>query len=346
MYELTPAQKELGEDVQDALQIAHTLIDMGVPLFSAPPRTGSPGEFHYPDAWQTYRPNHVQVNRWKPGWCLAMVTGVVFDVMDIDPRNGGAESMTELAVALGWDDGPGGATVYGQAATPSAGEHLLIGRTYLAKTTKAGKGIDLQCGDRHGNGRGFVFIAPTVRPSKYGEHKGEDVAYRWRMAPGRYRIPGQEPDPGLSALVAHVQALQAPRRPTGILGMPSSGVTDDDDPFDGGVEAWTPESANRVISGQIEAVARATAGAINSTLGGAARLLGRFVGGGYLAEDDAAEMLLTALANGGVHSDSWNAANGLKWTAASVVATGLATGALEAWKVSIGIPGAVQGAEP
>jgi bifunctional DNA primase/polymerase-like protein len=332
MYELTPAQQSLSEDVQDALQVAHRMINMGVPLFSAPPRTGSPGDFIYPDAWQTYRPNHVQVNRWKPGWCLAMVTGVIFDVLDIDPRNGGAESFADLAELMGWDYDGSGPTVYGTALTPSAGEHLLMGRTYLAKTTKAGKGLDLQCGDRHGEGRGFVYIAPTVRPSKYGEHKGEMVAYRWRMAPTSKPDQAAERDEGLLALVAHVQTLQAPRRPVVVQG--SAAVVDDDDPFDGGVEAWTPESAERVISGQLQAVREAKAGTINGTLGGAARLLGRFVGGGFLAEDYAAGILLDALEDGGVHSDSWNVANGLKWTAASVIATGLAKGATETWTVS------------
>lgn len=331
MYELTPAQQTLPEDVQDALQVAHGMIDMGVPLFSAPPRTGSPGDFIYPDAWQTFRPNHVQVNRWKPGWCLAMVTGVIFDVLDVDPRNGGSQSITELAESLAWDGG-NGPTGYGIASTPSAGEHHLLGRTYLAKTTKAGKGLDLQAGAKNGEGRGFVYIAPTVRPSKYGEHKGEMVAYRW-ISPPSLKNGGMslDTDPGLAALVAHVQTLQAPRRPVVVQG--SAAQFDDDDPFDGGVEAWTPESANRVISGQLQAVQNAKAGTVNGVLGGAARLLGRFVGGGYVTEDYAADILLDALAEGGVHSDSWNAANGLKWTATSVIATGLAKGATEAWAV-------------
>lgn len=328
MYELTPAQKMLDQETQDALQVAHSLVDMGVPLFVAAPRSDSPGEFLYPNSWQTWRPRHDVVDRWKPGMALAMVCGVVFDVLDIDPRNGGRDGIVDLATALRWDAGFG-PREYGMAHTPSDGEHHLIGLTGLAKC-KPAQGVDLQAGDRHGEGRGFVFIAPTVRPSKYGPCQGEPVAYRWGQVPS---APSAAIDDGLAALVEHINAGKPARRPV-VTGTSRILDVDDDDPFDGGVEAWTPEQADRVIAGQVEAVALAKEGEINNALGGAARLLGRFVAGGYLTEDDAAEMLLDALDRGGVHSDSWNAAHGKKWTGVSVVAEGLARGQMEPWVVA------------
>jgi hypothetical protein len=315
----------------EALQIARDLIDMGVPVFSAYPNHSDNGpEFLYPDAWQTFRPNQRQVDTWRPGMALAMVTGVVFDVLDIDPRNGGEASLETLADALGWDTEGTGPTVYGQAATPSAGEHVLFGRTLLAKTTKLGKGLDLQSGDRYGQGRGFVFIAPTVRRSKYGPRAGEDVAYRWLQAPTR---PGTHVDEGLARLREHIVALGPARaKPTKTVGITRAQPDEDTDAFDYPAD-WTPAEADRVIREQCEAVVGAREGEINGVLGGAARVLGRFVAGGYLSEGVAGGWLVDSLTEGGVHSDSWNLANRKGWTAATVIAAGLANGAEEPWTV-------------
>jgi hypothetical protein len=314
----------------EALQIARDLIDMGVPVFSAYPNHGAGPEFIYPDAWPTFKPNQRQVDLWRPGMALAMVTGVVFDVLDIDPRNGGEASLTALAETLGWDDGHGPA-MYGQAATPSAGEHLLMGRTFLAKTTKLGKGLDLQSGDQYGQGRGFVFIAPTVRVSKYGPRQGEPVEYRWTSAPSR---PGTHVDAGLERLREHIVALKPAVVSRGVSTQVdiSREDTSDTDAFDYPAE-WTVDEANRVIDEQTRAVMAAGNGEVNSTLGGAARVLGRFVAGGYLAEDTAVARLTEALELGGVHSDRWNVANRKGWTAATVIAAGLANGAQEPWTV-------------
>jgi hypothetical protein len=316
-------------DQREALDVAHRLVDMGVPLFVAKPNSLAPGEFHYPSAWQTWRPRHDVVDRWRPGDALCMVTGVVFDVIDIDPRNGGTKGFADLAKTLNWDV-QGGPEPYGQAATPSEGEHILIGRTFLTKGQPA-RGVDLQAGDEHGEGRGFVFIAPTVRPSKWGARKGEPVAYRWTAAPDR--APDSAVDIGLAYFRDHILAAKpltrAARAPAGAADV------DDDDPFDGGVSAWTEESADRVIQGQLQAVMEAREGTVNSTLGGAARMLGRFVGGGYLAREKAEWLLLNAIGHNPVHSDEWNMRHGRKWTAASVIATGMAKGEMEPFEVVV-----------
>lgn len=296
---------------------------MGVPIFSAPPHSSN--EFALPDSWQTYRPNHVQVERWRPGWALAMVTGVIFDVLDVDPRNGGDDGWGDL---LGADAVP---FVYGLAKTPSDGEHRLIARTRLAKTSKAARGVDLQAGDDRGEGRGFVYLAPTVRVSKFGPNKGQAVAYRWVSPPTPIDVGASE-DPAMDNLRAVVESNRGRRRPATTLG--TKPAPDDDlAAFADMAEDWTTESANRVIQEQLEAVERARAGDINNTLGGAARVLGRFVAGGFLDEELATGWLLQALERGGAHSDSWNVANGKGWTAATVIGAGLANGAEEHWTV-------------
>jgi hypothetical protein len=320
---------ELSPEQEAALAAAHDLIDWGVPLFTAFKNHGPGGEFILPSAWPDFRPNHRQVEIWRPGHALCMVTGVVFDVIDIDPRNGGQESARELATALGWDV-EGGPRIYGVAFTPSEGEHHLIGRTGLRKG-KPAKGVDLQAGDDHGEGRGFVYIAPTVRVSKYGMRQGQEVAYRWRERP---QPPQPGFDPGLTRFRDYVVDLKPARNTSRDSSNSNKASRSEDDlAFGDFASDWTATEADKLISQQLDLVQAAKDGEINSTLGGAARVLGRFVAGGYRTEDEAVHLLMSALKAGGVHSDAWNAAHGKDWTAATVIAAGLANGADEPWTV-------------
>lgn len=306
------------------------MADLGVPIFSAVRNHSAGPEFLYPNGWQTIRAgvsSHNWIERWRPGMALCMVTGVVFDVLDVDPRNGGEAGIKALAKALDWDS-IGGPLMYGQASTPSAGEHNLIGRTFLAKG-KPAKGVDLQAGDSHGEGRGFMFIAPTERVSKFGPNAGEMVAYQWTDAP--IMAPAAEPpDRGLALLREYILTSK-PTRKASVAGQePPADEADFWDTPDGG---WTTAEANRVIDAQSRAVMDAREGEINSKLGGAARVLGRFVASGYLSEDAAMSRLTEALSIGGVHSDKWNLANRKAWTANTVILAGLANGAAEPWTV-------------
>jgi len=300
----------MSESQIEGLRIAHLLVDLGCPVFPAAPDSLRPGEFLYPSAWQTWKPNHSAVDRWRPGWALAMVTGVVFDVLDIDPRNGGDEGFAELLAAGAWPES------YGNADTPSNGSHHLIARTNLAKG-KPAKGVDLQAGDDRGEGRGFIFIAPTVRVSRFGPNQGQPVEYRWAKVPEV--APHAQGSPERRALIDLATASKRPTPTARPLNAPESDVWDEAEDMD----ALTAE---RTVQGQLEAVRQAKAGEINGVLGGAARVLGRFVAGGWLDEEGAAADLLAALEDGGVHSDAWNRSNGLGWTAASVIQTGLDRG--------------------
>ena len=316
MPDFTPSQAE-------GLRTAHMLVDMGVPVFSAPPNSSAPGTFIYPSEWQHFKPNHVQVERWRPGWALAMVTGVVFDVIDVDPRDGGDLESLTMTGAL--------PKIYGEAFTPSLGTHHLIGRTHLPKC-KPAPGIDLQAGADDGTGRGFIFIAPTVRVSRFGPRKGEPVEYQWKILPSLKDV--QYDDPGLAALI-DLCKTQRPARGNYGPGQPRVPADlNGDDWFTDAGSIWTMDEAMRVIEGQLEAVQKARAGQVNNALGGAARVLGRFVAGGdWLREDLAAGWLMDALKIGGVHSDGWNVANGKSWTAATCIGAGLARGAEEPWTV-------------
>jgi len=332
---------DLSHEQERALKIAAGLALAGAPIFSAYRNSSEPGEFLYPSGWQDIRGGEQSlnwINRWRPGMALCMVTGVLLDVLDVDPRNGGLDGYRELVDADAWPPS------IGQTRTPSAGNHHLIPRTHLAKG-KPAQGIDLQAGADDGSGRGFVFLPPTVRPSKYGEHLGQDRAYEWEIEPD----VSSDVMELAAAAPAHRQLIivstraRAPKR----VVRPPTDDRDDSDAFYDDAEAgiWSAAEADRIITGQLAAVAAAREGEINSALGGAARVLGRFVAGGWLAEDRAAEMLLDALEAGGVHSDRWNREHGKSWTAATCIGAGLARGAEEPWTVvSESAPAPVAGA--
>lgn len=96
---------------------------------------------------------------WKEGEALAAVTGVVYDVLDIDPRNGGRESLTVLSSELG-DSGP---DIYWKIRTPRGGLHLYVAPLGIGSHNGFLPGLDLKGGRDDGSSRGFVFLPPTVR---------------------------------------------------------------------------------------------------------------------------------------------------------------------------------------
>jgi hypothetical protein len=146
-----------------------------MPIFTAHRVINNPDNelgFYLPNGWQRTRPNAHVIDYWKPGMALCAVGGVIGDWSDIDPRNGGDLPADRLKLEGKYPKS------YGQARTPSGGTHDLIAPLRIRKAKR--EGIDYQGGDENGQGRGFVFIAPTVRASKI---TGELLPYRWELAP-------------------------------------------------------------------------------------------------------------------------------------------------------------------
>lgn len=189
-----------------ALAVADSLVEMGVPVFAC--RLTGNGDPIPPDKWQQIKPSHEAVARWRPGMALCAVTGIKFDVLDVDPRNGGALSVRRLNNALG-EDGP---DEWWRVRTPSGGLHIWI--TPLGIGSRPGflPGIDLKGGAPDGSSRGFVFIPPTVRPSKSpGPTFGDMFPYTALSEPSRADGPPCE------ALISFVNATvrEAVRGPNG-----------------------------------------------------------------------------------------------------------------------------------
>lgn len=160
----------ISYDTGSALTHARKLAELGVPVFAGRlDREGNPdGRDPRWKNWQNTRPNSRPIDRWATGEALGAVTGVRFDVIDVDPRNGGMDSLRKMAADLG-DDGP---DEYWRVATASGGRHIWIAPLGLGGHNSFMPGLDLKAAG------GFVFIPPTVRPSKDPRNLGELVAYR------------------------------------------------------------------------------------------------------------------------------------------------------------------------
>jgi hypothetical protein len=196
-------------DVVRALEIARSLTDAGIPVFAAQPCPSGPFgeidakgdrvahchrpghgtggvEYDLPAGWQKTTPatSKVWIDAWRPGWALAAVGGWAADFLDEDPRNGGEASVAELKDAGHWP------TVFGVQETKSGGYHSVISPLRERKITGLLPGLDYQGGAADGQGRGFVWIAPTVGRSKDAAH----VDPRTGLAVVRPYVWLQEPD--------------------------------------------------------------------------------------------------------------------------------------------------------
>lgn len=177
---------DITPEQQEALDVAARMIDAGIPVFAAPPcpaahggncdRPGHTGkeEYDLPGKWQLTVPSKVNLEKWRQGWALGAVGGHRADFLDEDPRNGGADSIEELMRAGHMP------RVFGVQSTPSGGQHYMISPLGERETNGFLPGLDYQGGTPDGQGRAFVWIAPTTRRSKV---TGVVSPYRWEQLP-------------------------------------------------------------------------------------------------------------------------------------------------------------------
>lgn len=283
-----------------ALDIARDLARIGVPVFVAEPcsgpdcttecqeKTQSKGVkvgYHLPTRWQQTRPDPRAVDRWRPGWALCAVGGVICDFLDTDPRNGGKESREALQATGQWPRS------YGMAATPSGGVHEIIVPLGVGKGEPV-RGVDLQGGappDAQGRThQGFVFLAPMIRASKTD---GRPRSYRWLIEPDLEALLAAR---GTDRSGAHLASLitRKPAAPKHVLHRPAEIFCD-----------FWPAQADKVIA---DCLAEVTEGAESDWAGfretlclRSAYTLGGLVGGGYLTAGDAAARLTAAIEEAG-----------------------------------------------
>ena len=154
---------------EQALGIARMLVKAGVPMFLAREDSQSPNGYKLPFGWETNEPDVSVVDAWQPGYALCAVTGRTFDLIDVDTYAGGDERSIPMPKA------------YLMAETASGGRHYFVKTLGVGSLDgKVAPGIDVKSGTLEGSGRGFAFIAPTVRRSKVD---GVPREYRWVVGP-------------------------------------------------------------------------------------------------------------------------------------------------------------------
>lgn len=150
---------------EQALGIARMLVKAGVPVFVAHPDSSSSSGWSLPFGWESTEPDTAAVEAWRPGMALCAVTGRTFDLVDVDTYAGGDERAIPMPKA------------YLLAETASGGRHYFVKTLGVGSLDgKVAPGIDIKSGTAEGTGRGFAFIAPTVRRSKVD---GVPREYRW-----------------------------------------------------------------------------------------------------------------------------------------------------------------------
>jgi hypothetical protein len=189
--------------VANDLGIARGLAAAGVPVFVAYPdpdgkaKSGRATGYILRDGWETYAANPAYVDAWKPGLALCAVMGQGIDLVDIDPRNGGDPAALNGIMPR----------ILGAAASPSGGYHLFVASMGVGSRDSVLPGIDVKAGGPDGRGRGFAFIAPTVRKSKT---TGELAAYRWLTPPDLSRLDGDTSGAQLAELVRQARGSRKP----------------------------------------------------------------------------------------------------------------------------------------
>ncbi len=186
----------------DPLSGARQLLALGVPVGVAPPCPSCAGRgcrdcaagYRMPYGWQNTPADPGLLDAWTPGSAVFAVMGHGLDCVDLDiPKMFGPLDLAEFPAPVA------------VAATKSGGLHLFVRSLGVRSRDGFAPGIDLKAGDPDGQGRGFVFLAPTVGVSKV---TGLPAAYAWQTPPPPAIGPDPHPDAS-ERLRARIAALRA-----------------------------------------------------------------------------------------------------------------------------------------
>lgn len=231
------------------------------------------------------------VIEWWTRWPCANIgvaTGHGFDVLDVDPKNGGDESLAALVA----QHGPLPATV--EASTGGGGRHVLFRPDARVRCSagRLGHGLDVR-----GRG-GYVVAPPSVHPS--------GRRYRWVVRD----VPLAPWPPWLLARIVWQKPLR------------SEPAVATSTHIDGGGSPY----GLAVLRSAVAAIqAAATTGAHrHETLRARARVVAGFVAGGELDEDLARDCLLQAWVGAGLAGRAAEAVRTIDWAFSQGMADPLA----------------------
>lgn len=196
----------LTDQQRQDLEVARGLVRAGVPIFLGRADPSRPTGYAEALGWQRSVPDESVVDAWVPGMALCAVMGHVLDLIDVDPRSGGRLDQVDPPVNTD--------SILFSAVTPSGGTHLFVAPLRVESRDGAYPGIDVKSGTEDGAGRGYAFIAPTVRASKVD---GTEHAYRWVHSSTEQRVrdvqayAGPRLSGGLAAIRQRVLDLRSAR---------------------------------------------------------------------------------------------------------------------------------------
>jgi len=305
---------ELTDEQREGLAAARALVAAGVPVFRAPADPANRLGFALPPGWQHAPLDAGVVDTWRPGDALCAVMGHALDLIDIDPRSGGETSAAQLATA--------GILPrhYATASTPSGGRHLFVAAMHVGSRDDFMPGIDVKGGRPDGQGRGFAFLAPTVRPSKV---TGLPGTYRWTFAP----------DPEM--LAAELGALDdsgaplAERVRVALSNVPAALIAGPADPFSTPGRRFTRDQARAHVLPDLEDFASwgDEHRGYNARLNELACRLGHFVPAFMSVGQATAALYAAALRNGSVSYQGDRAVR-------ATIASGLGAGMREPYELA------------
>jgi hypothetical protein len=274
--------------MSDDLDVARGLIEAGIPVCAARRAvkdgewdpTGGNGRCGYwlPPKWQLTIADegwlgdtgsaHMRRYGYRPGDALGAVMGHQLDLVDLDTQNWD-----------GWDGLQATLpTPIAAAGTPSGGLHVFVAPLGVQSRDDVAPGVDVKAGLPDGKGRGFAWIAPTVKLSKT---TGELRAYVWTKLPPAELPTG--PDGSGEALVALIGSTR--RKPSAEDYTAAEGDT---------------EAGERALVGLVRVVKAAGERKRNATLNWAAYRAGEHVAAGRLDAKFARECLSLAAADIGL----------------------------------------------
>jgi hypothetical protein len=299
----------MTDEQREALDIAHDLVRAGIPVFAAYPcpdtcRTPGHGrtEYHLPLKWQetTIEDSLDHLKRWRPGMALAAVGGHAADFLDTDTQHNGEIAEKEIRERGGWP------RTFGTQSTPTGGKHDVISPLGEARVESFAPGVDYQGGQEDGDGRAFIYIAPTVKRSKI---TGEPGTYRWTQRPDLEQLAefagsddsGQHVRDLVIAKHAAARGKSAPLPSAAPVPASAPGVggpfADMDNPFvtssqltfspsvPGAAREFTPGEAEQYIAGARERLRGAKIGEIEGRANDLAVTISHFVPEFWTHED-------------------------------------------------------------
>lgn len=186
-----------------ALRVARQLLQAGATLFVTYPDPDEKSGYKLRKNWAGLPRDEDVLKMWRPGYGLAMVCGGPFDVIDIDPRNGGSrQALLDAPFTL--------PKIYAEVHTPSGGVHLYIAALNVHKAGNILPGIDLQAGAEDGRGRGFVFLPPTSRVSKEDDTTVRE--YTWaKLTKGKWLLEEDESGASMRAWLTSTRPKTTPK---------------------------------------------------------------------------------------------------------------------------------------